>query len=108
MKANRCLHCDQMDKEGDILDRDSSLNESPDRVKEGERSRIIGQSPKNGSSTLFLSGNRKKEISFQDGDRRERTGESHAKLRLKKRNRVLGQEDNSAFMRSCKKNPASP
>ena len=26
--------CDRMDKEGDILDRDSSPNESPDRVKE--------------------------------------------------------------------------
>ena len=28
---------DWMDKEGDILDRDSSPNESPDRVKEEER-----------------------------------------------------------------------
>ena len=52
--------CDQMDKEGDILDRDSSPNESPDRVKEEERGRMIGQNPKNGSSTLFVSGNRKK------------------------------------------------
>ena len=29
--------CDWMDKEGDILDRDSSPNELPDRVKEEER-----------------------------------------------------------------------
>ena len=29
--------CDWMDKEGDILDRDSSPNESLDRVKEEER-----------------------------------------------------------------------
>ena len=29
--------CGRMDKEGDILDRDSSPNESPDRVKEEER-----------------------------------------------------------------------
>ena len=46
MKANRCLHSDRIDKEGDILDRDSSPNESPDRVKEGERGRMIGQNPK--------------------------------------------------------------
>ena len=38
--------CDRMDKEGDILDRDSSPNESPDRVKEEERGRMIGQNPK--------------------------------------------------------------
>ena len=48
--------CDRMDKEGDILDRDSSPNESPDRVKEEERGRMIGQNPKNGSSTLFVGG----------------------------------------------------
>ena len=35
-----------MDKEGDILDRDSCPNKSPDRVKEGEKGRIIGQNPK--------------------------------------------------------------
>ena len=35
-----------MDKEGDILDIDSSLNESPDRVKEEERGRMIGQNHK--------------------------------------------------------------
>ena len=35
-----------MDKEGDILDRDSSPNESPDRVKEEERGRMIGLNPK--------------------------------------------------------------
>ena len=54
--------CDRMDKEGDTLDRDSSPNESPDRVKEEERGRMIGQNPENGSSTLFVSGNRKKRI----------------------------------------------
>ena len=52
--------CDWMDKEGDTLDRDSSPNESPDRVKEGERGQMIGRNPKNGSSTLFVSGDRKK------------------------------------------------
>ena len=30
-------YCDRMDKEGDILGSDSSLNESSDRVKEEER-----------------------------------------------------------------------
>ena len=54
-----------MDKEGDILDRDSSPNESPDRVKEEERGRMIGQNPKNGNSILFVSGNRDKEFSFR-------------------------------------------
>ena len=34
--------CDRVDKEGDILDRDSSPNESPDRVKKEERGRMIG------------------------------------------------------------------
>ena len=38
--------CDRMDKEGDILDRDSSPNESPDWVKEGERGRMMSQNPK--------------------------------------------------------------
>ena len=85
-------HCDQVDKEGDILDRDSSPNESPDRVKEEESGRMIGQNPKNGSSTLFVSGNRDKEFSLVDRGRRERTGESHAKLRTKKQSRVLGQQ----------------
>ena len=54
--------CDWMDKEEDILDRDRSPNELPDRVKEEERGWMIGQNPKNGSSTLFVSGNRKKRI----------------------------------------------
>ena len=36
--------CDWMDKEGEHWD--SSPNESPDRVKEGERGRMIGQNPK--------------------------------------------------------------
>ena len=84
--------CDQMDKEGDILDRDCSPNESPDRVKEEERGRMIGQNPKNESSTLFVCRNRKKEFNFQDGGRRERTGESHARLRAKKQSRVSGQQ----------------
>ena len=55
--------CDRMDKEGDILDRDSSPNDSPDRVKEGERGRMIGRNPKNGSSTSAEIG--KKEFSFR-------------------------------------------
>ena len=84
--------CDQMDKEGDILDGDSSPNESPDWVTEGERRRMIGQNPKNGRSTVFFSGNRDKDFSFQDGGHRERTGESHAKLLAKKQSRVLGQQ----------------
>ena len=84
--------CDRMDKEGDILDRDSSPSESPDKVKEEERGRMIGQNPKNGSSTFFVSGNRNEEFSFEDGGRRERTGESHAKLPAKKQSRVLGQQ----------------
>ena len=46
--------CDRMDKEVGIGTY-SSPNESLDRVKEG----MIGQNPKNGSSTLFVSGNRK-------------------------------------------------
>ena len=54
--------CDRMNEEGDILDRDSCSNESSNRVKEEERVRRMGQNPKNGSSTLFLGGNRKKRI----------------------------------------------
>ena len=38
-----------MDKEGGIGTY-SSPNESPDRVREEERGRMIGQNPKNGSS----------------------------------------------------------
>ena len=37
--------CDRMDKEVGIWTY-SSPNESPDRVKEGERGRMIGQYPK--------------------------------------------------------------
>ena len=33
--------CDRINKEGDILDRDSSPNESPDRVKEEERGIVL-------------------------------------------------------------------
>ena len=65
--------CDRMDKEGDILDRNSTPNELPDRVKEEEKGRMIGQNPKNESSTLFVSGNRDKEFSFEDRGRGERT-----------------------------------
>ena len=42
----------------------------------------------------------KKEFSFQDGGRRERMGESYAKLRVKKRNRALGQEIADASSRA--------
>ena len=44
--------CDRMDKE-EGRGTYSSPNESHDRVKEGERGRMIGQNPKNGSS-FFL------------------------------------------------------
>ena len=78
--------CDRLDKEEYILDRDSSPNESPDRVKEEERGWMIGQNPKN------VSGNRDKEFSLVDRGHRERTGESRAKLRAKKKSLVLGQQ----------------
>ena len=93
--------CDRMDKEGDILDRDSSPNESPDRVKEGKRGRMIGRNPKNGSSTLFVCGNRKKknsvigqQLEWQD------VLTLWPKLRVKKRNRALGQEIADASSRA--------
>ena len=41
--------CDRIDKEGGIRTY-SSPKESPDRVKEGEKSRMISQNPKNGNS----------------------------------------------------------
>ena len=65
--------CDRMDKEGDILDRDSSPNESPDRVKEEERGWMIGQNPKSDSSILSSAEIGKKGFSFEDRGRRERT-----------------------------------
>ena len=52
---------------------------------------MIGQNPKAGSSTLFVSGNRNKEFSFQDGGCRERMGDLVPKLRAKKQSRVSGQ-----------------
>ena len=61
--------CDRMDKEGDILDRDSNPNESPDRVKEEERGRMIGQNPKAEVAPFFVSRNRDKEFSFEDRGR---------------------------------------
>ncbi len=42
---------------------------------------------------FFVSGNSKKEISLVDGGRHERTDGSHAKLRVKMRNKALGQDD---------------
>ena len=54
---------------------------------------MIGQNPKAEVAPFFVSGNRDKEISFQGGDRHEQIGESHAKLRVKNRNRALGQDD---------------
>ena len=54
---------------------------------------MIGQNPKAEVAPFFIGGNRDKEISFQDGVRHERMGESYAKLRVKKRNRALGQDD---------------
>ena len=41
---------------------------------------------------FFVSESRKKEISFEDRGRRERTSESHAKLRAKKQSRVFSEQ----------------
>ena len=54
---------------------------------------MIGQNPKAEVAPFFVSGNRDKEISLVNGNRHERTGESHAKIRVKKRHRALGQDD---------------
>ena len=54
---------------------------------------MIGQNPKAEVAPFFVGGNRDKEISFQDGDRHEQIGESHAKLQVKKQHRALGQDD---------------
>ena len=100
--------CDWMDKKGygdsspnQSPDGDSNPNEYPDRVKEEERCRIIGQNPKNGSSILFVSRNRKKRIQFlgqqlvwQD------VSTPWPKLWVKKRNRLLGQEIADAWSRA--------
>ena len=67
---------------------------------------MIGQNPKNGSSFFSSSAEiEKKQISFEDRDRRERTGESHAKLRAKKQNR--GFQDSSWYDKmnwNCRQN----
>ena len=55
---------DRMDKERDILDRYSSPNESPDRVKEEEGGWMIGQNPKAEVAPFFVSRNRDKENQF--------------------------------------------
>ena len=60
--------------------------------EEEERGQMIGQNPKAGSSTLFVSGNKNKEFSSQDRDRRERTCESHTKTPGEETNRVLQAE----------------
>ena len=52
---------------------------------------MIGQNPKAEVEPCFVSGNWDKKN--QDGDRHEQIGESHAKLRVKKRHRALGQDD---------------
>ena len=84
--------CDQMYKEGEILDRDSSPNESPDRVKEGERGRMIGQNPK-AEVAPFLSA----EIGMKHGvfstEVAVRRQGSDAKIRAKKQSR--GFQDSS-------------
>ena len=66
--------CDRMDKEGDISDRDNSPNDSPDRVKEEERGRMIGQNPKAEVAPFSSAEIGIKECSFQDEGRGERTG----------------------------------
>ena len=48
---------------------------------------MIGQNPQAEVAPFFVSGNRDKEISFEDRCRREQMGESRAKLRAKKQNR---------------------
>ena len=75
--------CDRMDKERDILDRYSSPNESPDRMKEEE----TGQNPKAGVAPFFVSGKRDKGYQFWRQGLPWTDGESHAKLRVKKQNR---------------------
>ena len=53
---------------------------------------MIGQNPKAEVAPFSSAEIEKKEISFEDGGHRERTGESHTKLRAKKQNRVSGQQ----------------
>ena len=61
--------CYRMDKEGDILDRDSSLNESPDRVKEEESEWLAG-TLKTEVAPFSSAEIGKKVFSFEDGGRR--------------------------------------
>ena len=53
---------------------------------------MIAQNPKAEEAPFFVSGYRDKEI-FWNGGRDEPTGESHAKLRVKKRHRAFGKDD---------------
>ena len=62
-----------MDKEGGIGTY-SSPNESPDRVKEEKRGQVIGQNPKAEVAPFSSAEIRRKEFSFLDRGRRERTG----------------------------------
>ena len=54
---------------------------------------MIGQNPKVEVAPFSSAEIGKKNISFQDRDRHEQIGESHAKLRVKKRQKALGQDD---------------
>ena len=54
---------------------------------------MIGQNPKAEVAPFFVGRNRDKEISLVGGDHHEQIGESHAKFRVKKRHRALGQDD---------------
>ena len=53
---------------------------------------MIGQKPKAEVAPFSSAEIGIKNISFEGGGRRERTGESHAKLRAKKQSRVSGQQ----------------
>ena len=54
---------------------------------------MIGLNPKAGVALFSSVEIGIRNINVVDGGRHERTGESHAKLRVKKRNRALGQDD---------------
>ena len=55
MKAKRCLHSvNGWIKKGTYRGQYSSPKQSPDRVKEEEKGRMISQNPKNGSSFFSL------------------------------------------------------
>ena len=54
--------CDRMDKEGDILDRDSCPKESPDRVRKEKEAEWLARTLKKEVAFFFVNGNRKKSV----------------------------------------------